>query len=252
MSYKITSIQSNLFLIKTTFIKWVLLFLVCMTTLNSVFAQNADCVILMDAIKGAYSGDCKNGKANGIGKAAGIDSYEGQFVEGYPEGKGMYIWKDGHYYIGQLKKGKLNGTGEMYYESANGDDSLIIGYWEKDKYKGLYEKPYIIHSSTTKILEISCKQRNKKGKTITIETYRVSSEGTIYRKSGVVLPFVKNIEITEGGYKDSQSINLANTASTILLEAIFPFRATIYFTDGEFFEISLLEKADYDISVKCL
>ena len=230
--------------------KTILLLLVCIIG-KTVLCQNADCKVMIDSLKGTYAGACENGKANGQGKATGTDAYEGWFASGYPEGKGMYTWKDGHYYIGQFKKGKLNGNGEMYFESASGNDSIITGFWDKDKYKGLYEKPYIIHNNTTRILDISCKQLNKKGDIITIEGHQVSSEGTTYRRGGP-LPYVKNITVINGTYSDTRSVDLANIASIILLNAVFPFRAIIYFTNGEFFEISLLEKSEYEISVKCI
>lgn len=232
--------------------KHLLLIVLSVISGNLIYAQDVRCNVLLDSLKGTYAGECQNGKANGTGKAVGVDTYEGQFVDGYPEGKGMYIWKDGHYYIGQFKKGKLNGTGEMYYESAGGEDSLKSGYWKKNKYKGLYERPYIIHRSTNKILDINCRQMNKKENNITIEAFRVSSAGTNFRNSGVLLPYVKRVIVTEGSYSDSQSTHLANSASTILLKAVFPFRATIYLTGDDFFDISLLEKGEYEISVRCL
>ena len=52
-------------------------------------AQTANCNVLLDAIKGTYTGGCKNGKADGEGVAQGTDSYEGSFKNGLPEGIGM-------------------------------------------------------------------------------------------------------------------------------------------------------------------
>ncbi len=230
--------------------KTVFLLLACIIG-KTVLCQNTDCKVMMDSLKGIYAGACENGKANGQGKATGTDAYEGWFVSGYPEGKGMYTWKDGHYYIGQFKKGKLNGNGEMYFESASGNDSIITGFWEKDKYIGQYEKPYIIHNNTTKILEIECKRVNKKGTSITIESFRVTSAASSFRNTSQI-PFVKDITLTSGQYSDTRYVQLANSSSIIFLECIFPLRATVYFSSGEFFEISFLEKAEYEVSVKCL
>ena len=120
----------------------------CFTSL----AQQA-CEVKLKDIRGVYTGDCSNDKANGKGKSVGVDEYEGEFKDGYPEGKGMYTWKDGHYFIGFFKKGNKEGKGDMYYESAKGDDSVITGFWKKDKYIGEYEQQFIVQSMTP-----TCKQ----------------------------------------------------------------------------------------------
>jgi Uncharacterized protein conserved in bacteria len=234
-------------------VKHLLFIILFQFAVNLAWAQE-DCKVLLDSLKGTYTGECKSGKANGAGKAVGFNSYEGQFVDGYPEGKGMYIWKDGHYYIGEFKKGKLNGAGEMYYESASGDDSTITGYWEKNKYKGLYEKPFVIHKSSTNILKIDCKQLSKKAESITIESHRQSTVGTTYRSGGgnQVLPYVREIKLITGTYGDIQGMNTYNSTTSLLLQAVFPFRAIIYYNTGDFFEISLFEKGEYEVMVDCL
>lgn len=76
---------------------------------NYVYSQ--ECIVISEALKGKYEGGCEKGKAHGNGKAIGMDSYEGEFRNGFPDGKGMYIWKDGHYFIGRYKKGIKEGRG---------------------------------------------------------------------------------------------------------------------------------------------
>ena len=70
--------------------------------------------MLADSLKGTYEGDCKNGKADGKGKATGTDSYDGEFKNGLPDGIGKYNWKSGDYYEGEWKKGLKDGKGEMH------------------------------------------------------------------------------------------------------------------------------------------
>ena len=57
---------------------------------TKLFSQN--CFVAVDSLKGQYTGDCKNGKANGTGTVKGIDSYAGSFKNGYPNGVGTYTW----------------------------------------------------------------------------------------------------------------------------------------------------------------
>ena len=67
-------------------------------------------------------------------------STEGDF-EQLPRGKGMYIWKDGHYFYPAVSKGEKRKV-ICITEGAKGDDSVITGYWKKDKYVGHYENKY--------------------------------------------------------------------------------------------------------------
>ena len=85
--------------------KWLILIFLMIVIINNSWAQNSDCKVLHKAIEGTYEGGCDKSKANGQGKAAGTDSYEGTFKNGLPEGYGKYIWHDGHYYVGLFKKG---------------------------------------------------------------------------------------------------------------------------------------------------
>jgi len=107
---------------------------------TDTFSQN--CKVEKEELKGSYTGDCKKGKANGKGKATGIDSYEGDFITGLPHGKGSYTWKNGDVYTGEFNKGMRDGEGKMIIKRPGNTDSLIEGYWQNDKYTGLKEKPW--------------------------------------------------------------------------------------------------------------
>ena len=110
----------------------------------TVHAQNSECQVLLPDISGTYSGGCKKGLAHGKGVAQGIDYYEGQFLKGLPSGKGIYKWKDGPYYEGEWINGLKEGKGRMVYP-----DSVITGYWKKDRFIGKeLVPPYKITRST--------------------------------------------------------------------------------------------------------
>lgn len=94
-------------------------------------SQESNCIVGRVEISGAYSGGCKNGMAHGKGIARGIDTYEGQFRLGLPDGKGTYKWADGSYYTGMWSKGQRSGKGIMVYA-----DSTQNGYWENDIFVG--------------------------------------------------------------------------------------------------------------------
>jgi hypothetical protein len=82
--------------------------------LGSCFAPistAADCKVNAPDIAEYYSGDCKNGLADGFGAAKGKDEYKGEFFDGKPNGKGTYIWGNGSRYDGNFAIGELDGTG---------------------------------------------------------------------------------------------------------------------------------------------
>jgi hypothetical protein len=112
-------------MIKTRYIILLLIFG------NTVYAQKGGCKVIKSEISGTYEGGCKNGLAHGKGIAQGIDSYEGQFKKGEPDGKGSYKWADGKLYDGQWKNGLREGEGKMIYK-----DSVVNGIWKEDKYIG--------------------------------------------------------------------------------------------------------------------
>jgi hypothetical protein len=223
-----------------------LLFISCFLINNSI-AQ--DCQVALETIKGTYAGECQNGKASGKGKAVGADTYEGDFINGYPEGKGMYTWKDGHYYIGMFKKGKMEGAGDMYYESASGKDSVITGFWKKDKYVGLYEKAFVVMSTTSRINRIDGRL-SKKGGIGTINfTTTQQSAGT---GAVSIIPAIGSFAVISGQYMTKTTSALPNSMITRLQQIDFPFRAIFYYNNGEYFEMIFNEVGDYDININLL
>jgi hypothetical protein len=120
-----------------------LFFILLLIAGSCAYAQQSDCKVLKPEIAGVYSGDCKNGLAQGKGIAQGIDRYEGQFKKGLPNGTGTYKWANGVYYAGGWKNGLRDGSGKMVYP-----DSTVNGEWREDKYMGIKKiAPFMIVSS---------------------------------------------------------------------------------------------------------
>jgi hypothetical protein len=102
------------------------------------------CRVLVPSLIGKYTGDCRDGLANGRGESTGEDFYSGDFVKGLPDGKGKYIWKNGATYEGEWKKGMRNGNG-IYISKAEGRDTVLNGIWKEDRFVGAKRaEPYVI------------------------------------------------------------------------------------------------------------
>ncbi len=84
------------------------------------------CEVADPRLRGTYSGECRGGKASNRGKAVGIDTYQGEFLDGVLNGQGTYVWPNGDRYIGQFKQGEADGRGVMRY--ADGEEES--GLWQ--------------------------------------------------------------------------------------------------------------------------
>lgn len=61
------------------------------------------------------------GKKEGYGKMYYVnkDVYEGIWKNDKPEGKGLYLWKDGGKYLGDFRQGQMHGYGKRLYSSGS-------------------------------------------------------------------------------------------------------------------------------------
>ena len=91
--------------------KQTLFVLFLVISMNSVSAQNSDCKVLLDSLKGTYEGECSNGKASGKGKAVGVATYDGDFKNGLPDGLTRY-----YYLNGELGRTELYKDGKFVKE----------------------------------------------------------------------------------------------------------------------------------------
>ena len=101
-------------------------------------AAPPDCKVNDPDIAASYSGECRNGLANGKGTATGRDKYVGEFRDGLQNGKGDYAWDNGNHYVGDWVNGKKTGKGVFTW--PNGD--RYEGDWANDKMsgRGIYTK----------------------------------------------------------------------------------------------------------------
>lgn len=172
------------------------------------------CEVLIPALKGTYTGECRNNLAHGYGEAVGEDYYIGNFKKGLPNNNGTYKWSDGGIYEGEWKKGLRHGYGKYIFKYA-GRDSVLIGYWEKDQYLGYeIEPPYVVDYRNN-VGRVTFSKINDKGDYVRIKFMRGSSEFT-----GISDLLLQGTSGTE------------NTSRTFtgFENAEFPFKGKVVFT----------------------
>ncbi len=210
-------------------------------------AQNAACIVLSDSLKGTYEGECKNGKANGNGKAVGVNTYDGEFKNGLPEGKGKYTWSNGNYYYGGWKKGLKDGKGELH-QFDNGKEMLVTGYWKKDNYKGEYENPYAITNVTNDIGRVQVAKLSSDEASITVTVESLINNSSFGRSTFQTSTVMTAHQVTRGSYISKSSSALTNKEVSIFRGVIFPFRCTFNF-GTTILEIEFFEKGAWDVVV---
>jgi hypothetical protein len=230
---------------------------------NNMYAQD-ECKVAMQSLQGKYEGGCKDGKANGEGKAEGVDTYKGSFKNGFPEGAGEYTWANKDKYNGNFRKGQLEGKGEMHYATKSGRDSVVTGFWKKNAYVGIYEKPWVVNDKTSKAnkVDINIAKRGTSAGSITINSSQLSGgSGVVSTAPGannsamagaVPIPVITEISVLAGQYNVKTSSNLTKTSVTRLQQMIFPFRARFTYSNGEFVDITFNEQADYAVDISFL
>ncbi|UMB61928.1 hypothetical protein MHL31_06970 [Lutibacter sp. A80] len=137
-----------------------------------IYAQE-NCKVLKKDINTEYKGECSKGLAHGTGIAKGLNTYEGQFKKGLPNGKGTITYANGSTYSGEWKKGERNGEGKFTI-NINGKDSIADGIWKKDVFVG---KKKVKEYDVIKKIGVSrymIRKLNDKGNQVTV---RVKNNG---------------------------------------------------------------------------
>ena len=104
-------------------------------SLNISYGQQ--CKVLVEAIARNYSGECKKGLADGVGKAEGDQAtYEGEFRKGLPNGKGTITFNDGRKFNGEWKNGEIYGFGELTINDGKVQSGYFKGTIENFRFMG--------------------------------------------------------------------------------------------------------------------
>ncbi len=237
--------------------QFLLLLISCIPVLN-MLAQN--CAVNIDSLKGKYDGNCNKGIANGKGTATGVDSYTGDFKNGYPDGQGKYVWRNGSTYVGSWKNGFFEGEGTLHKMNLDNTDSDIVlnGFWKKGKYIGKYEKPYLVHTLTNNITDVSVRKLNSHGSEVTLNVKSITGGGSNNEYEHLPKPTLVGIQQIEGRFEQQVADESSSLMSNryILRNITYPFYAIFSFEtkndtkfDVERVGVELLEDGNWYMQI---
>ena len=217
-----------------------------MTTSNQLIAQ--DCKVLDPNLEGTYTGDCKNGKAAGLGKAVGKYTYEGEFKAGLPDGKGEMTDDQGILFKGNFKKGKRDGEGILYFK-----DSTLNGFWKNDKYIGLYESPYKLVNKTFMVSSLSVTYDNPNttnNNTIELNIESVSGGTYSVLQGEIPKPVLKESIFHKGSYLQMISVTNEQKRNTYIFQNMTYPADVIFKINNEEVQVLFNEVKNYKVNIK--
>jgi len=178
-------------------------------------------------------------------------TYVGEQKNGQPEGKGVLTDTAGNVYNGSFKKGKKDGYGELTLKNAvAGKDNIIVGYWKKDQYIGIYEFPYKIISKSYMIsnASVTYEPANPSSNIIEISVESVSG-GSATLSGELPKPTLTDHVFNKGSFQEMiVRTNQQKRNVYIFQNVIFPVQAIFKF-GNEDITVDFNETKNYKLTV---
>ncbi len=178
-------------------------------------------------------------------------TYVGEQKNGQPDGKGVLTDTAGNVYNGSFKKGKKDGYGELTLKNAvAGKDNVIVGYWKKDQYIGIYEFPYKIISKSYMIsnASVTYEPANPSSNIIEISVESVSG-GSATLSGELPKPTLTDHVFNKGSFQEMiVRTNQQKRNVYIFQNVIFPVQAIFKF-GNEDITVDFNETKNYKLTV---
>lgn len=229
------------------------LILICLLNTIVVTAQNSTsaCKVLTLTLNKNYTGECKNGLADGQGEAVGQHRYKGTFKDGKPNGAGVYYYDDSTYHAGFFQDGQKEGKGETHYKQNGRADSILKGFWSGNIFRG---KNYITYdfNGATMFDRYEIKASPQSGRTISFEISTTSGSPTGVPSDFQGQPgYVLRLEDISAG--DKAIIRKLSTVETPTRFYVtydidsFPVRLYVSMSNGNNFTLNLYKAATWTV-----
>ncbi|MDN3658663.1 hypothetical protein QWZ08_23670 [Ferruginibacter paludis] len=227
----------------------VLLILAVNFFINIVAAQDSSkaCKVALMDLAGKYTGDCKNGLANGKGEATGLNHYKGIFRNGLPNGAGVYNYSDSTWYSGNFQDGIKEGKGELHYMRASLPDSILSGFWSGGEYRGRKYITYLLNG-TTFFDNVEVIPSKESGHILKIEISTTSGAANVAPPSGNPVLTLASLTAVNAVFANRTSNFATATKSSVSYEiSQFPAHFFATLSNGETFNLELYKAANWTV-----
>jgi hypothetical protein len=205
------------------------------------------CKVDLAALVGKYTGECKNGYANGKGDASGLHHYTGIFKNGLPHGMGIYNYNDSSYYTGNFQEGIMEGKGEMHDLRKGLPDSVVKGFWSANEYRGTKYISYKL-DGTTYFDNIEVTPTKESGHLLKIEITTTSGiPSGSSAGNGFVLLLNELTPSNDVFVSKTASFTNNNKSSVTYTVSKFPAHFFATLSNGETFNLELYKAANWTV-----
>ncbi|MGH2566295.1 MAG: hypothetical protein ACRDE5_17380, partial [Ginsengibacter sp.] len=139
-------------------------------------------------------------------------------------------------------------------------DSMLVlqGFWKKGKYIGKYEKPYVVHTLTNNITDVSVRKLNKAGSQIIINVKCITGGASNVMNQHLPKARLVDVQLVEGRFDQQVADETASLVSNnyTLRNVTYPFYAIFSFEtkndmkfDVERVGIEFLEDSNWYVQV---
>lgn len=219
------------------------------------FTQDrTECKVMLEAIQDTYVGDCVKGFAEGKGEAKGkLHSYKGNFKAGFPNGFGTYYTSENSYHSGNFVNGIKEGKGESHFMKPNMQDSVIKGYWSGDIFQG---NEYITYQFSSNALFETKDIRSSKavGNLLTINIVLGIAGHTSFTGGPTEVLSITSLiseDVLFQVNKKNETITTMKFCGTYEISK-FPVKLFGTLSNGEVFRLELYKAANWNVNLIAL
>ncbi len=128
---------------------------------------------------------------------------------GFPDGTGKYVWKNGSWYYGDWKKGVYEGKGTLHLIGFDKSVREFAGFWNGGIYLGSQSKPFLVNLMTNKISEVNIsKSHGSAMGDVIITVYDIINSASTINSTNH--SFISNQKLTDIQVKEGSFTNMVS------------------------------------------
>jgi len=184
--------------------KHLLLIVLSVISGNLIYAQDAECKVLLDSLKGTYVGECKNGKQMAqvkpleqIRMTVSLRMACRKEKANTPGVMAIIITA-----VGKRAERWQRRITPLWKWNRKTDCRLL----EKDNYRGEYENPYVITNVTPDVGRVQVEKMSDKEAAVTVTVESLATGASLNRNTFQTTTTMTAHQVTRGQYVSKSSM----------------------------------------------